>query len=86
MSRLSAEFQHQANMVNSAPPEDPAPPITGTSDILQQVIAQNQELMRLIYSKYGKSGRNNTNRPPNPSIGPLQVQPHHPMPTYFDRY
>ena len=42
VSRISEEFQHQSNMVNSAPPEDPAPPIAGTEDLLQQVISQNQ--------------------------------------------
>ena len=35
-SRHSSEFQHQANMVNSAPPEYPAPPIaTVTADIIK---------------------------------------------------
>ena len=38
VSRLYVEFQHQANMVNSDPHKDPAPPIAGTAEILQQVI------------------------------------------------
>ena len=72
-------------MVNGAPPKDPAPQIaTGTVEILQQVLAQNQELMQLISANKGKSGRKNTNRPPNPSIGYNQGLPHHPMPVYFD--
>ena len=87
VSRLSAKFQHQVNMVNSAPPKDPAPKIaTGTAEILQQVPAQNQELMRLLSANIGKRGRNNINRPPNPSTGPQQVQPRHPMPEYFEKY
>ena len=56
------------------------------AELLQQVLAQNQELMRLISSKDGKSDRKNTNRPPTPSAGPRQVQPHHTMPTYSNRY
>ena len=35
MSRLSAKFQYQANMVNRAPPEDPAPPISVVAELLQ---------------------------------------------------
>ena len=70
VSRLSAEFQYQANMVNGTPPKDPAPPITGTIELLQQVLVHNQELMRLISDKYGKSGRKNTSRPPTHSTGP----------------
>ena len=47
--RLSAKFQHQANMVNIAPPKYPSPSIsTVTAEILQQFFAQNQDLMRLI--------------------------------------
>ena len=75
VSRLSAEFQYQANMVNGTPPKDPAPPITGTIELLQQVLVHNQELMRLISDKYGKSVRKNTNRPPTPFTGPCQF-PH----------
>ena len=49
MSRLYEEFQQQENMVNIAPHEDPSPSIaTGTTDILQEVITQNSELMRLL--------------------------------------
>ena len=85
-SRLSAEFQHQEKMVNSDPPEDPAPPIaTGTEEIIQQVMAQNKDLMRLFYAKDEIIGRNNTNRPP-PYTGPCQGQPHHSMPGYLDKY
>ena len=86
MSRLSAKFQYQANMVNSAPPEYPAPPIAGTAESLQQVLAQNQELMQLISSKYGKSIRKNTNRPLTTSTVHRQGQPRHTMPAYFDTY
>ena len=69
VSRLSVEFQHQAKMLNSAPTKYPAPPISGTAELLQQVLIQNQESMRLLSDKYGDSGRNNTNRPPTPSAG-----------------
>ena len=86
MSRLSAEFNHRANMVNSAPPEYPAPPITGTEDLLQQGLTQNQELMRLLSTKDGKSGRNNTNVHPTPSTVPCQGKPCYPMPAYFNKY
>ena len=74
-------------MVNSDPPEDPAPPIEkGTTKILQQVLAHNQEMMWLLSAKSGKIIRNNINRPPTPSNRPSQGQYHHPMPTYFDKY
>ena len=66
---LFAEFHHQANMVNSAPSEDPASPITSTVEFLQQFLDQNQELMQLISTKDGKSVRKKTNRPPTPSAG-----------------
>ena len=56
------------------------------ADLLQQVLAQNEELMQLISAKDGKSVRKNTNMPPTPSTGPCQGQPPHPMPTYFDKY
>ena len=81
VSRLSKEFQYQANMVNSVPHEDTAPPIAGKSEFLQQVPAQNRELVQLIFSKDGKIGRNNTNRPPTNSTVPRQGQPCNPMPT-----
>ena len=86
MSRLSTVFHHQANMVNRSPPEYYAPPIAGTTELLQQVLAQNQELMWLISTKYGKTDSKNTNRPSTPSTGPRQGQPCHPMPVYFDKY
>ena len=74
-------------MVNSAPPGDPAPPTaTGTAEILQQFIAQNQDLIRLFFTNSGKSGNKNNSKPPNPSAGPRQGQPSHPMPAYFDKY
>ena len=64
MSHLSAEIHRQANMVNSAPPEYPASPITGTADLVHTFLTENQELMLLISAKGGKSGRKNTNMPP----------------------
>ena len=86
-NRLSVEFQHQANMVNSAPHEDPATPTaTVTAEILQQVIDQNQELMKLISANSGKSFSKNTNRPLTPSTGHFQGQPPRPMHAYFDKY
>ena len=49
LNHLYAEFQHKENMVNSVLPKDPSPPIaTGTADIMQQVLDQNQEMMRLL--------------------------------------
>ena len=86
VSRLSVKFQHQENMVNRYPPQYTGPTISGTAELLQQVLDQNQELMWLLSAKYGKSGRKNTSRPPTLSTGPFQGQPFHPMPTYFDKY
>ena len=73
-------------MVNSAPPEYPAPPIAETAELLQQVLDHNQELRQLISVKGGESGRKNTNRNPTSSTRLCQGQPRHPMPTYFDKY
>ena len=74
-------------MVRSAPPEDSAPPIAkGTAEIIQQAFSQNQWLMRLLFDKYGKSGRKNTNIPPTTFTGPRQGKPCHQIPAYFDKY
>ena len=86
VSHLSAEFQYQGNMVNSAPPEYPAPQISGMAELLQQILVQNQELMRLLFAKDGKSGRMKTSRPLTSSTGPRQGQPRNPMPANFDKY
>ena len=85
--RISTEFQHQANMVNSAPPEYPAPQIaTGATEIIQQVLDQNQELMHLLSSNNRKSYRKNTNRTPTTSNGNFQGQPRQPTPKFVDKY
>ena len=73
-------------MVNIAPPEDPAPSIAGTAELLQQVLYHNQELMWLLLSKDVKSCRKNTNRHPTPSTGPCKGKPLHHIPAYFDKY
>ena len=87
MNRLSAEFQHKANMVNSDPPKYPEPPTaTGTTEIIQQVLAQNQDIMILLSANSGKIGIKNTNRPPTTSTGTLQGQTIRPMHEYFDKY
>ena len=83
--RLFAEFQNQANMVESNPPEDLKPPIAGMAELLQQVLDQNQELMQLLSAKDVKSVRKNTSRYPTPSTAPRQEQPRQPMPAYFDK-
>ena len=86
--RLSAKCQHQANMVNSPPPPKyPALLIeTGTVEITQQVLAQNQEIMQLLYTKNGKYVRKNINIPPNPYTGTFQEKHHNTMPAHFDKY
>ena len=85
--RLSTKFQHQENMVNSDPPGYPAPKIaTGAAEILQQVLAQNQDLMQILSTNSGKKNRKNTNIPLNLSTRPHKVQFCHPMPVYFDKY
>ena len=67
-------------------PEDKAPPIeTGTAEIQQQVLSQNQDLMQLLFSNSGKTDRNNINRATTPFTGPCKEQLFHPMPTYFDK-
>ena len=68
-------------------PEDPVPPISiGTAEILQQVHAQNKELMQIISASSGKSVRKSTNRPPSPYNRPCQGNTCHPMPAYSDKY
>ena len=94
VNRLSAEFSHQANMTDNEPPDmsiqnQTQPPDTAnhatTDNILQQVLTQNQELMRMLSTN---STRTNTRvrRPSRPSTGPRQGQPRTPMPAYFDKY
>ena len=74
-------------MVNITPPEYPLPPIaTVTAEILQQVLAQNKDMMKLLYYNSGKSVIKNINRPPTTSTGPHQGQLHQPIPEYFDKY
>ena len=72
--------------MNSSPLEDTAPPITGNTELLQQVLTRNQELVQLLSDTDEEICSNNTNRPPTPSTGPRQGQPHHTMPVYFDKY
>ena len=75
------------NTVNSPPPKYLVlPTATGTAEILQQSLAQNQEMMQLLYANSGESFRNNTNRPPTNFTGSRQGQPRHPVPDYFDKY
>ena len=74
-------------MVNSSLPKYPAPLIaTGTEEIIQQVLAHNQELMQLLSTNSGKRCIKNINRPPNPYTGYIQGKPRHPIPTYFEKY
>ena len=73
-------------MMNIATPEYPAPLIAGNSYLLQQVLTNNEEMMRLLYTKDGKGGSKNTNRNPNTSTGPRQRKPCHPVLAYFDKY
>jgi hypothetical protein len=89
VSRISAEFNHAANMaeqVNLPPATDDTPPPTDTANhattdtILQQVLAQNQELMKML-----ATNRRPTRRP-RPSTGPRQGQPRTPMPAHFNKY
>jgi hypothetical protein len=89
VSRISAEFNHAANMAEQTnlPPsnDDTSPPPASanhatTDTILQQVLAQNQELMKML-----ASNRKPTRRP-RPSTGPRQGQPRTPMPAHFDKY
>ena len=76
----------QENMVNSAPPhqDKESPTATGNADILQQVLDQYQEMMRIISANSEETGRKNTNSPSTPSTGPSQGKPRHQMPAYFE--
>ena len=94
VTRLTAEFNHQANMIEQT---DTAPVIEETTNpppaanhattdtILQQVLAQNQELMRMLASP-APTARRDRPRASRPSTGPRQGQPRTPMPAYFDKY
>ena len=50
---------------------------------MQQVLANNEDLVVILSSNSAKGSRNNINRPLNHSTGTLQVQPSQPRPTYF---
>jgi hypothetical protein len=96
VNRLSIEFNHQANMIGETNNDPPplCPPVTEnanhatTDTILQQVLTQNQELMRMLAANAGPTGgrRNRTPRASRPSTGPRQGQPRTPMPAYFNKY
>ena len=72
VTRLTAEFNHQANLAFGPPPSEPpvpplAPPASAahatTDTILQQVLAQNQELMKMLASNANNSSTNTNRRP-----------------------
>ena len=98
VSRLSAEFLHQANMMNEehqppteAPPAAVPPPNTAnhttTDTFLQQLITQNQEMMRVIASNNANTPNpRGTPRIPRVSTGPRTGQPFSPIPARFDKY
>jgi uncharacterized phage-associated protein len=92
VERLSTQLYCQgANMMHeeknddqpdTAPATDNANHAT-TDNILQQVLTQNQELMRMLASN---AGPRRQNRRPRPSTGPRQGQPRTPMPAHFNKY
>jgi uncharacterized phage-associated protein len=90
VNRLSAEFNHQANMTSdhTQTSDDESQVDTAnhatTDTILQQVLAQNQELMRMLTTP--AFSRRNNRRTGRPSTGPRQGQPRNPMPAHFDKY
>jgi hypothetical protein len=93
---MTAEFNHQANLAFRPPPlEPPVPPLAppasaahATMDtILQQVLAQNQELMKMLASKTTNSASNNTRRPrSNVSSSKRGGQPTYPIPAWATEY
>ena len=96
VTRLTAEFTHQANLAFRPPPsEPPAPPLVlpasaahaTTDTILQQVLAQNQELMKMLASKANNSSSNNNRRPrTNASASKRTGQPSYPIPAWAKEY
>jgi hypothetical protein len=89
VNRLSTEFCHQINLAGTVtnPPTEGATEESDTANhattdgILQQVLAQNQELMHLLASNGARRVRR-----PRPSTGPRQGQPRTPMPAHFNKY
>ena len=93
-SLLTAEMSHQANIAfiphpYEAPAPLLAPPATAahatTDTILQQVLAQNQELMKMLASNGNASNSNNKSCPrrepnTNPSLSKRTGQPPYPLP------
>jgi len=96
VTRLTAEFNHQANLAFGPPPsEPPAPPLAPpasaahatTDTILQQVLAQNQELMKMLASNANNSSTNTNRRPrTNASASKRTGQPSYPLAAWADKY
>ena len=98
VSRLSAQFQYQANLAaeeapNPAPAPAPAPACANVAapppDYLQQVIAQNQDLMRGRLMEHTNHSGLGTRIPRRgrPSDGPRTGQPSTPpLPVHFNKY
>ena len=96
VSRLSAQFQHQANLAaEEAPPPAPAPAPAPTAnaaeqyqpsppDYLREVLAQNADLMRRLMETTNLGTR--IPRRGRPSTGPRTGQPPTPLPARFNKY
>ena len=98
VSRLQAEMLHHANMMNEHQPPTDAPPAavpppntvnhtTTTDTFLQQLITQNQEMMRVIAANTNTSNPRGTPRNPHGvSTAPRTGQPFRPIPARLDKY
>ena len=96
VSRLSAQFQYQANLVaGEAPPPAPAPAPAANQaepcappppDYLREVLAQNADLMRRLMENTNNGLGTRIPRRGRPSDGPRTGQPSTPLPAHFNKY
>ena len=92
VSRVTTDIQHHLNIIQGPPPQEETPEpepeqlaqhVT-TDTIVNQLIQQNQEMMRLLVA--ANSNNRTTRRRPRPSTGPRPGQPTRPLPARINKY
>jgi hypothetical protein len=95
ISRMHSELDHRANIIHD-PHVAPDPPATAEANaatntdkpLLEQILAQNQALLRCLEcnSNTSNQNRSNTSRPPRTSTGPRQGNPRTPLAAHYNKY
>ena len=95
VNHVTNDIQAHLNVIQGPPPSLPPPPVTPdptpepaaqhvtTDAMVNQLIQQNQEMMRILVA--ATNNRNNRRRP-RPSTGPRPGQPTRPLPARINKY